>query len=70
MSPSSILKREPLGFPWKAQDPFMFCAHHQDKYPKGNNKLGVYPDQLHGRDLGSNFVPLNGFRMYHGTMVP
>lgn len=70
MSSSSILHIEPLGSPWKAQDPFMICAHHKDAYPRGNDELGLNPDQLAGRDIGQDFVPLNGFRMYHGSMVP
>ena len=70
MKNSSIIKTEPLGSPWKAQDPFLFCAHHRDEYPKGNEKMGLDPDQLKGRDVGQDFVPLNGFRMYHGSMVP
>ncbi len=65
-----IVKTEPLGAPWKAQDPFMFCAYHRDEYPEGNEQSGLNPDQLKGRDLGHDFVPLNGFRMYHGSMVP
>ena len=37
-----------LGFPWKTQDPFIFCAYHRDEYPKGNEAMG--PDApLEGR---------------------
>ena len=38
---SIILKIEPLGFRWGVEDPFLFCAHHKDDYPKGNEELGV-----------------------------
>jgi len=70
MSNSSILQVEPLGSPWKAQDPFMFCAYHRDEYPKGNDKLGLDANQLRGRNIGQDFTVKDGFRMYHGSMVP
>lgn len=58
-----------LGFPWETQDPFLFCAHHADVYPKGNANLG--PDaSLNGRRLGEDFVLKDGWRMYHGQKVP
>ena len=66
---SSILKIEPLDFLWQTQDPFLFCAHHLDFYPKGNANLG--PDvSLEGRYLGEDFTIKDGFRMYHGKTVP
>lgn len=70
MTTSSIIRIEPLGTPWKAEDPFMFCAYHRDEYPKGNDKMGLDPDQLRGRNIGQDFVSKDGFRMYHGSMVP
>ena len=64
-----ILGTEPLGFPWKTQDPFLFCVHHDDHYPAGNDALG--PDaSLDGRALGSDFTVKDGWRMYHGQVVP
>ncbi len=66
---SAILRTRPLGFPWETQDPFLFCVHHDDAYPKGNEALG--PDaSLAGRDLGQDFEGLDGWRMYHGLTVP
>jgi len=70
MSNSSILQVEPLGSPWKTQDPFLFCAYHRDEYPKGNEKMGVDADQLFGRNIGQDFTIKDGFRMYHGRVVP
>jgi len=70
MSNSSILQVQPLGSPWKTQDPFMFCAHHRDEYPKGNEQMGLNKDQLKGRYIGQDFVLKDGYRMYHGSMVP
>ena len=59
----------PLGFPWRTADPFLFCVHHLDFYPRGNEALG--PDtSLEGRNLGMDFEIKDGFRMYHGHVVP
>ena len=64
-----IKQIKPLGFQWETQDPFLFCVHHEDHYPKGNELLG--PDtSLSGRYLGQDFIVKDGFRMYHGTEVP
>jgi hypothetical protein len=30
----------PLDFQWPTQDPFLFCVHHDDAYPRGNAMLG------------------------------
>lgn len=60
----------PLGFPWQTLDPFLFCAHHHDDYPAGNSGLGLDRPRLSGRNLGMDFEMKDGFRMYHGEMVP
>jgi redox-sensitive bicupin YhaK (pirin superfamily) len=65
-----IVKIEPLGFPWKTQDPFLFCAYHRDEYPRGNATMGVNFDQLKGRNVGQDFTIKDGWRMYHGTSIP
>lgn len=57
------------GFPWDTLDPFLFCVHHDDAYPKGNDVLGPAAS-LAGRDLGQDFEGLDGWRMYHGETVP
>jgi redox-sensitive bicupin YhaK (pirin superfamily) len=58
-----------LGFPWETQDPFLFCAHHADAYPKGNEEMG--PDtSLAGRNIGQDFDLKDGWRMYHGQTIP
>ncbi len=67
---NTILNIEPLGFPWKTQDPFLFCAYHRDEYPKGNSNLGVDFEQLKGRNVGQDFVIKDGWRMYHGSNIP
>lgn len=67
---NKLINVEPLGFPWKTQDPFLFCAYHRDEYPKGNSDLGVDSDRLLGRNIGQDFTVKNGWRMYHGTNVP
>lgn len=68
-SSSPILDSAPLGFQWPTVDPFLFCVHHDDAYPKGNADLG--PDaSLAGRNIGMDFEPKDGWRMYHGDVVP
>ena len=60
---------EPLGFPWKTPDPFLFCVHHDDAYPAGNEALGPAAS-LAGRTIGQDFAGVDGWRMYHGEVVP
>jgi len=59
-----------LGMPWRTQDPFLFCVHHLDHYPKGEDHLGPAPSFLEGRALGSDFSGRDGFSMYHGSPIP
>ena len=67
--PNALLSRQPLGFPWVTVDPFLFCVHHDDRYPAGNGRFG--PDaSLAGRSIGNDFSGKDGWRMYHGTEVP
>lgn len=69
MSNLPALSIEPLGFPWPTIDPFLFCAYHDDAYPRGNAQFG--PDaSLAGRDMGQDFAGKDGWRMYHGMTVP
>ncbi|MEW6548675.1 MAG: pirin family protein [Spirochaetota bacterium] len=65
----SVLKVQPIGFQWPMENPFIFCAHHQDAYPQGNKSLGPSVS-LSGRSLGSDFSGKDGFSMYHGEEVP
>jgi len=65
-----ILESGPLGFPWATVDPFLFCAYHNDAYPKGNGQMAPDPALLRGRNLGMDFEVRDGFRMYHGRTVP
>jgi redox-sensitive bicupin YhaK (pirin superfamily) len=67
--PDLVLGVRPLGFPWPCDDPFLFCVHHDDAYPAGNAALG--PDaSLAGRRIGEDFAGKDGWRMYHGDVVP
>jgi quercetin 2,3-dioxygenase len=61
---------KPLGFQWETADPFLFCVHHEDKFPKGNEVMGPATNLLQGRDIGNDFIIKDGFRMYHGKNVP
>ncbi|MCB9252909.1 MAG: pirin family protein [Flavobacteriales bacterium] len=68
-SMNPVLNNKPMGFQWETSDPFLFCVHHEDKFPKGNEICG--PDvSLSGRHLGDDFIIKDGFRMYHGKKVP
>jgi len=69
MVQKSILKIKPLGFPWETLDPFIFCVHHRDEYPKGNEEMGPAVS-LKGRDIGQDFTKKDGWRMYHGQKIP
>lgn len=60
---------KPLSFPWQTPDPFLFCVHHDDAYPKGNAQMGPAAS-LAGRVMGQDFEGKDGWRMYHGEIVP
>lgn len=64
-----IKARFRLGFPWQTQDPFLFCVHHLDHYPKGDAQQAPIAS-MQGRQLGSDFSGKDGFSMYHGHPVP
>jgi redox-sensitive bicupin YhaK (pirin superfamily) len=65
-----ILSLVELGAPpWPTFDPFLFCVHHHDEYPAGNAALGPVAS-LAGRNLGEDFAGKDGWRMYHGEIVP
>ncbi len=66
---STVLDVRPLGFPWVTADPFLFCVHHDDAYPAGNEQLGPAAS-LAGRPIGEDFAGKDGWRMYHGDVVP
>lgn len=70
MQDNNVVKAvTPLGFPWDTQDPFLFCVHHADDYPEGNEDFGPEAS-LEGRNIGNDFVVKDGWRMYHGSKVP
>jgi redox-sensitive bicupin YhaK (pirin superfamily) len=67
--PDPIVKVSPLGSRWQTADPFLFCVHHIDHFPPGNEKLGPAAS-LAGHDIGQDFEGKDGWRMYHGDVVP
>ena len=69
MQSNPIIKIKPLGFQWETADPFLFCVHHEDHFPKGNAAMGPLVS-LKDRTLGDDFITKDGFRMYHGKTVP
>ena len=64
-----MVQVQPLGFPWKTIDPFLFCVYHDDAYPQANARMGPAA-ALAGRDLGQDFSRKDGWSMYHGSTVP
>lgn len=64
-----IIQTVPLGFQWPTADPYLFCVHHLDTYPEGNGSFGP-KGSLAGRNIGSDFEPKDGWRMYHGSTIP
>jgi hypothetical protein len=67
MNPIKSIKA--LGFQWETADPFLFCVHHEDQFPQGNEQMGPVTS-MQGRHLGDDFIIKDGFRMYHGKTVP
>ncbi len=55
--------------PWPTLDPFLFCVHHLDHYPAGDERMAPAAS-LVGRDLGMDFAGKDGWRMYHGRVIP
>jgi hypothetical protein len=66
---SPILQASALGMQWRTRDPFLFCVYHFDRYPKANERFGPAAS-LAGRDIGQDFAGIDGWRMYHGQVVP
>ncbi len=69
MSKDSIVLPKPLSFMWPVSNPFIFCAHHQDHYPPGNDKMEPKAS-LSGRQIGQDFDPELPWCMYHGDKIP
>ncbi|MFY7991223.1 MAG: pirin family protein [Fluviicola sp.] len=65
-----VKKVRKLGFQWDTLDPFLFCVHHEDHFPKGNDEMGPDASYFQGRHMGDDFIIKDGFRMYHGKTVP
>lgn len=68
-SNDAVLSVRPLDFVWDTLDPFLFCVHHDDRYPKGNEVFGPQAS-LSGRHMGQDFSGRDGWSMYHGRTVP
>jgi len=69
MNKALVTRVWPLDFQWQTADPFLFCVHHLDRYPRGNAQHGPQAS-LAGRNIGSDFEGIDGWRMYHGDVVP
>jgi redox-sensitive bicupin YhaK (pirin superfamily) len=66
---SPVRQTVPLGPRWPTIDPFLFCAHHDDAYPAGDDVLAPAVP-VDDRDLGMDFSGQDGWSMYHGLVVP
>ena len=66
---SPVLQTVALGAQWPTVDPFLFCAHHDDAYPAGDDVMAPAVP-IDDRDLGSDFSGKDGWSMYHGRSVP
>jgi redox-sensitive bicupin YhaK (pirin superfamily) len=69
MDSKYVTRVRELGFQWETNNPFLFCVHHLDHYPRGNEEMGPAAS-LAGRDLGQDFTVKDGWRMYHGLRIP
>lgn len=64
-----VLQEVSLGSQWPTIDPFPFCAHHLDHYPAGSDQLGPAVP-IDDRQIGQDFAGVDGWNMYHGSVVP
>jgi redox-sensitive bicupin YhaK (pirin superfamily) len=64
-----VLQEVSLGSQWPTIDPFLFCAHHLDHYPAGSDQLGPAVP-IDDRQIGQDFAGVDGWNMYHGSVVP
>ena len=65
-APAVVKSLGALGFPFKTQDPFLFCVYHRDLYPAGNASNMFAPR----RGDGADFDWSAPYRMYHGDRLP
>jgi quercetin 2,3-dioxygenase len=69
-STSAVVSVDRIGPPpWPTDDPFLFCVHHHDAYPRSDGNQAPAPT-LAGRNIGSDFSSKDGWSMYHGSRVP
>jgi len=69
MGKKAVISNRPMDFVRDTLDPFLFCVHHLDLYPAGNELMGPN-EPLIGRHIGSDFDEANDWKMYHGDVVP
>lgn len=65
---SLIVQSVPLGSQWPTLDPFLFCAHHLDRFPVADGALGPR-SAIGDRQIGSDFSGRDGWNLYHGAPV-
>lgn len=65
----TILSIEKIQSPLQVNNPFIMAVHHNDHYPKGNEKMEPV-HYLPTWQVGRDFNPNAPWRMYHGEKVP
>ena len=62
---SPVLQTVPLGAQWPTIDPFLFCAHHDDDYPAGDD---AWRPRCRSTTASSAWTSpaTDGWSMYHG----
>ena len=68
VNPIQSVSTLPSSGPWPTVDPFLFCVHHNDHYPEGNEACGPKAS-LSGRKIGRDFANKDGWNMYHGETI-
>ena len=63
-----VLQVSPLGNRWQTLDPFLFCVHHDDAIRRATSRW-ARRRRWPGRHR-SGFADSDGWRMYHGDVVP
>jgi redox-sensitive bicupin YhaK (pirin superfamily) len=65
-----VLREQKAEMHWDTEDPFIFASHHHDDYPKGNRQQAPPLEEIKRRQLGNDYSPMYGYRMYQGKVAP
>lgn len=65
-----VLREQIATLHWDIEDPFLFASHHFDNYPKGNELQAPPREEVMRKDIGNDYCPVFGYRMYTGKVTP